>query len=428
MTKKLNSDGKAKRRTKGEGSIYPKISKEDPNKILYWVVQCTVTDENGQKIKKTFSHKLKREAIRKRDIYLEELKKKKEAGLDPEVWTVANWLHHWLRVFKVPTIELKTIASYDSTIRNHINPAIGAMKLTELLPMHLNIMFNKINSQRNREISKTILNQALREAVKNKKVQNNVMTQVDVPAYKKPLAELEAEQHPKSLDEFEVMRFLNAAALERLGILFATQMSVGLRVGEVIALNWADVDLNNKRIYIKKTTQRVKKLDPLPDENKTVVVTKRPKTSASIRSIPILDEIAIQALRRWKCQLEFEAETSGKEMSELVFPSRNGTALELSTVYEAFRRICKAANIELPKNTKTHAMRHSFLSKMVELNHIVPLKTLQAWAGHTTPKMILEKYSHPHKTVEERAIAELQGGILTRAKEIACAPEATSHN
>ena len=140
-----------------------------------------------------------------------------------------------------------------------------------------------------------------------------------------------------------------------------------------------NIDLNNKKINIKKTLVRIKN----PEENpkkKTIVIIDEPKSASSIREIPIPDFI-IPTL---------------KELSVDATPNTfliSGTEkfVESRTFFNRYKKIL--TSIELEKYN-FHALRHTFATRCIE-NGCDP-KTLSEILGHSSVKITLERYVHPN--------------------------------
>lgn len=198
---------------------------------------------------------------------------------------------------------------------------------------------------------------------------------IKIPMPKVPKTEIQILKKEEQLIlEKELMSNLNETTF---GIYLC--LYTGLRIGELCALQWKNIDLNNKKINIKKTLVRIKN----PEENpkkKTIVIIDEPKSASSIREIPIPDFI-IPTL---------------KELSVDATPNTfliSGTEkfVESRTFFNRYKKIL--ASIELEKYN-FHALRHTFATRCIE-NGCDP-KTLSEILGHSSVKITLERYVHPN--------------------------------
>lgn len=198
---------------------------------------------------------------------------------------------------------------------------------------------------------------------------------IKIPMPKVPKTEIQILKKEEQLIlEKELMSNLNETTF---GIYLC--LYIGLRIGELCALQWKNIDLNNKKINIKKTLVRIKN----PEENpkkKTIVIIDEPKSASSIREIPIPDFI-IPTL---------------KELSVDATPNTfliSGTEkfVESRTFFNRYKKIL--TSIELEKYN-FHALRHTFATRCIE-NGCDP-KTLSEILGHSSVKITLERYVHPN--------------------------------
>jgi integrase len=153
----------------------------------------------------------------------------------------------------------------------------------------------------------------------------------------------------------------------------ALSMSTGIRIGELCALQWEDVDLEKRILTVRKTIQRIMTPD---DERKTKLIITEPKSESSKRKIPI-PECMIPML-----------ETFRGEAEEYIV-SGISTAVEPRTMQNRFARILK--NVKLP-SIHFHALRHMFASKCVKLGF--DIKTLSEILGHSSVEITLNRYVH----------------------------------
>lgn len=192
--------------------------------------------------------------------------------------------------------------------------------------------------------------------------------------------EISIKQHPKKLrvlsrtEQRRLCRYLTDHPCgKNLGILLC--LFAGLRVGEVCALRWEDVSLEEGMVYVHQTMQR------LPTEgngtHKTAVVITTPKSPCSVRQIPLPDHV----LRVIQCD----------------YPQRTGYVLtgsekfiEPRTMQYHFSRVLEKTRIE---HVNFHVLRHTFATRCVEVGFDV--KSLSEILGHANVNITLNRYVHP---------------------------------
>ncbi|MGN0204722.1 MAG: tyrosine-type recombinase/integrase [Coprococcus sp.] len=196
--------------------------------------------------------------------------------------------------------------------------------------------------------------------------------------------------------QMEVMTRIEQAKLERiifedpqplnLGIIVA--LFGGLRIGEVCALQWEDINLESGTIQIRKTMLRIRDLAP-DSVKRTCILIDKPKTESSVRSIP-LPSFVVSVLK--------EAE---KEKSCFLI---TGTPqfVEPRTYLSKYKKILSKAGL---KSFTFHALRHTFATRCME-NGFDP-KSLSEILGHSNVNTTLQRYVHPSLDVKREQMERL---------------------
>ena len=159
----------------------------------------------------------------------------------------------------------------------------------------------------------------------------------------------------------------------KLGVFISLYM--GLRIGEICALTWNDIDLKNKVIYVRKTVVRVKSADG--EAAKTKLRIEAPKTTASLRCIPICSTL-----------LPVLASFSERATSRYVVSSTENFVSPRTYDYR-FKKILDAC--QLPR-INYHALRHTFATRCIEAG--VDVKSLSEILGHGDVSITLNTYVH----------------------------------
>lgn len=153
----------------------------------------------------------------------------------------------------------------------------------------------------------------------------------------------------------------------------------GLRIGEICALQWKDIDCKNSFISISKTVLRVK--DFSDSESKTQVLINSPKTPASKRLIPLPDELVEKIIK-------LKSETSPLDNAYVL----TGTSkyIEPRNYYERYKRYLRTCELD---GFSFHALRHTFATRCIELG--IDPKVLSELLGHASVQITLDRYVHP---------------------------------
>ena len=150
---------------------------------------------------------------------------------------VSAWLDTWFEVYKKPTVKPKTLECYESIIRLHIKPSIGKILLRELKPEQIQKMYNEIGeklSPRMVELTHVTLHAALEQAMKNDLIFKNISEATTRPK--------KVKTEPRVLTVDEQQKFVRAIKGERTEAAFLLDLFSGLRLGEIVALRWKDID------------------------------------------------------------------------------------------------------------------------------------------------------------------------------------------
>jgi integrase len=219
-----------------------------------------------------------------------------EAGgyADAQRMTVAKVAQRWL-ASKEHRVVAKTYAFYASNLRLYIVPALGSLRVESLRPTHIEAAIGvwthgKRNDREKGELSSrsvahlfNTLRTMLRWAVKMRMLAQNAADAVDPPRFEAK------EMHV--VDAAGVTRLLSAAQETDLQAIVAVAIGTGLRRGELLALRWSDVDLDQRRLAVRRSLETVK----------GVTRTKPPKTARSTRTIalpPFVADVLLAEQRR----------------------------------------------------------------------------------------------------------------------------------
>lgn len=199
-----------------------------------------------------------------------------------------------------------------------------------------------------------------------------------------PVADLKGisvRQRPKPLRVFSVAeqqaltRFLvNRGKTSDIGILLA--MYTGLRIGELCALTWNDISLEEQTLYVRHTMQRLQLLDDA--EKKTHVQISTPKSACSMRQIPLPPELSKLL------------ESSKSEADCFFLTGLRDSYVEPRTMENRFKAVCQACGIT---GATFHTCRHTFATRCIELGFDV--KSLSEILGHASVGITMNRYVHP---------------------------------
>lgn len=213
--------------------------------------------------------KTEREALRKLDSIIFEVRQNGQK-LDGNT-TVRKWAKEWLEVYiDVREITAKSAAMYHEKLDNYILPAIGSMKLKDVRDTHLKRVLNGANSSKSTAQKVKITMQAMfKQARKSRLIAYDPAEDLELP--KAPTK----KRHP--ITEYERKNILEVAEWHRAGLYVLLVMCCGLRNGEIIALQWKDIDLKAGVIHVTKDLE----------SGSSTTNIKKPKSDSGIRDVGI---------------------------------------------------------------------------------------------------------------------------------------------
>lgn len=268
----------AKKRANGEGSIRKKPSGRWEGRYTQGIDPVT-----GRAIQKSVSAKTQAECKEK---LAKAIRENRGVPLNHTGdYTAAEWCRLWFETYSKPNIRYNTAKGYEGIIEHHIIPAIGTIKLKQLSSIHIQRMYNDLkengrmqrgSKQNDKPLSNTfvrrvhaVLQAALKQAVKERLIPYNPCENCRIPPKdKKEMTILPPEK---------IGRYLQEA--EKYGVLpmFYLELSSGLRRGELLALQWSDLNVKERILTVNKQVTRMEgELD----------VTE-PKTKNSVRKVAL---------------------------------------------------------------------------------------------------------------------------------------------
>ena len=318
--------------------------------------------------------------------------------------TVAEYLDDWLASKR--NLRHSTRVCYRQHIDNHLAPLIGPTRLTDLRAHHIDRMLNTLTagdpSTGRRPVSVAMsrrvfstLRVALNAAVKKRMLAYSPCVGVELAPERPPEAAVwSAEQ---------VGTFLDAAAGDRLAVLFRLVLTRGLRRGEAVGLRWRDVDFKAGLLHIRQAAVQVG----------SAVQLGPPKTKHGQRVVA-LDATTVVALKAHRKTQAAERLEWGPayEDHDLVFARENGTIEKPDRVSRHFAAIATVAGLPV---IKLHEGRHSAATLALEAG--ASMKEVQDLLGHSTYTLTADTYSHVSARVRSES-AEKVARLITREQNV----------
>lgn len=368
---------KARRRGHGEGAIFQRGDGQ-------WVARVTL--DGGKR--KTYYAKTRKEVAEK----LREAQRKKEDGLalDTDRQTVAQFLERWLQAVK-PSVKTRTYEGYESIIRVRVLPRIGTRRLAKLSGDDMQALYGELAdaglSPRSVQHTHRVLHHAFAQAVKWRRIPRNPCDDAKAPRV--------TRTEMKVLTPEQAKAFLAATADHPAHALYVLAITTGMRAGELLGLQWGDIDLDAGRLTVKRALQQ---------QNGGVgLVFVTPKTARSRRMI-LLSQRAIDALKVHRDRQAFKRRAVGDVWRDLdlVFTGPFGGPVDPSWSRQTFYAALDAASIP---RVRFHDLRHT--AATLALMQGVHPKVVSDMLGHGTVGLTLDTYSHLLPAMHHQAAAAM---------------------
>lgn len=282
------------------------------------------------------------------------------------------WLIQWLENYIRPSVKVRTYERYRLIVEQHIKDKTGSIELNDLSPLVLQSFITELLQSGNKRTGKglsansvnaviSVIQSSLKTAHLLGLTKEYMADKLKRPKLKEKPVECFTLAEQKQIEQV----ILNGKKDKLYGIILC--LYSGLRIGELIALQWSDIDFTKGILTVSKSCH----------DGKDGLIIDEPKTATSRRIIPLPKQL-LPILRSVKKR---------SDSSSVV--SANGSTVSVRSYQRSFELLLK--KLKIP-HKGFHSLRHTFATRALECG--MDVKTLSEILGHKNPTITLNRYAH----------------------------------
>ncbi len=332
-----------------------------------------------------------------------------------------EWYSEWMNVYKFDVIRENTKRYYNQIYKKHISPTLGKLNLTDIDQLTIKKLIKKLKQDgygyETQNKVKVVLIDIFNKALTNEYIRKNPAKGISVKRDEK--------KEVKVLSEEEQILFFDCAKGTFYNNLFVVAVSTGMRIGELAALRWSDIDWETNVIKVTRTLVYQKYEG---DEQKSFHF-ENPKTATSKRNIPINHQCEMALKRQYMqknviAQKAPKSKSVDKQYADLLFTTKFDTPINSQIICEAIKKVVDEVNltrdyVDEIEVFSPHCFRHTFATRCFE-SGIQP-KTVQAYLGHASLQMTMDLYTSvmpKHMSNEMDKVSEVLDRLSTNGDTI----------
>jgi integrase len=343
-------------------------------------------DQHGKRRWKTLKEGIAKREARKE---LREIEEKIEKGsyVAPRKTPGFSEITEMYLKAKKPNIRYSTYRNYVGHFENHLKPYFGTIKITRI---NYNSIERFIQRCQKKEVSIPTLRKILRTlgaimtySCKKRYIDYNPIRDIEKP---KGQSIHNEDKEIAIIIPLQIRALLDAESDLKYKTLFMVTVMTGMRQGEILGLQWDDIDWVTNQVQVKRTFTSGRFYDP--------------KSKASKRKIDLAPQLIAQ-LKKW--QLACPSNKIG-----LVFPNEDGKPIESTSLVK--RKFLPALKKAAIPRIRFHDLRHTYASLLIDQGENP--KYIQAQLGHSSINMTFDIYGHLMKNINPQAASKLGDAIF----------------
>lgn len=287
----------------------------------------------------------------------------------------------WLK-YKKNTVKKSTYYNYSYSVAKYLYPSFAGKNITKI--KNYNNFIEELSDTLSPKTVRDIVTK-LKEIINFYEEEHNTklnIKKMSLPKMNKKEIQILSNKDKQKLEKY----CIEQNSLKSLGILIC--LNTGLRVGEVCALRWENVDFETRRIHVEKTIERIYS----KEENKTIVIIDTPKSITSVRTIPINSKL-----------YNILKQIRGKsKKTDFVLTGSSEHYVEPRNYQYHFKEILKRNKV---KKYKFHTLRHTFATNCIEAG--MDIKSLSEILGHADVSITLNIYVHSSDKAKRKYLEKI---------------------
>lgn len=287
----------------------------------------------------------------------------------------------WLK-YKKNTVKKSTYYNYSYSVEKYLYPRFADQDITQI--KDYNDFIEKLTDTLAPKTVRDIITK-LKEIINFYEEEHNTklnIKKMSLPKMNKKEIQILSNKEKQKLEKY----CIEQNSLKSLGILIC--LNTGLRIGEVCALRWENIDFESKKIHIEKTIERIYS----KEENKTIVIIDTPKSITSVRTIPINSKL-----------YNILKQIRGKsKKTDFVLTGSSEHYVEPRNYQYHFKEILKRNKV---KKYKFHTLRHTFATNCIEAG--MDIKSLSEILGHADVSITLNIYVHSSDKAKRKYLEKI---------------------
>jgi len=318
---------------------------------------------------------------------------------EPKKITLGEFILDYMENNVKQAIRASTYSKQMNVVKKHILPDLGHLQLSKITPMDLQRLYTKkANDGYSPAYIKqihAILCKTFRTAYEWEYIPKNISQLVSPPRISKK------DIRVWSIEEAN--RFLSLTEKRRFYIVYVLALYTGMRKGEILALRWQDVDLEQAKLQVRRTLYRVD----------GELVFQEPKTRGSLRTITLPD-FAVSALKQHKAKQNKNKLLLGPAYNDydLVVCNGNGNPVDPKDINRDMKYVIQKYN--LPK-LRFHDLRHTHASILLQLGEHP--KVVSERLGHSSISITLDTYSHVMPDMQKNLARAFDSAMKTQRQD-----------